>query len=210
MENAKVIQFPKEKSMRKVLQDRVQEQKAILVLSIASVVLMTVFVNQWMIDNAEHNLASRIGSQNRQVASFDKGSIERDIKWEHSLAQELNSNDSLQAHLAEKPSVRDQLIFGYLQGKYGMKLSDQRISSLEFIDAQAGEYPMVIADRVSFLKKYSAAFGRKYVEVASVQSAENPAEKIYNLIDSSKAIIGQALFSMDEKGRVKAIHFTEL
>lgn len=205
MENAKVIEFPKAKSLRKRLQDKAQEQKAVLVLSIASVLLMTVFVNQWLVDSSDSALGAR---GNRQVASFEPAVFARDVKWEHEIAKKLSSEkSSLIASLAEKPTLRDDLIFGYLEGKYGMKLAQGRIETLEFIDAQAGENPMKIGNKADFLKKYAEAFGRGYVEVSSASTTDS--EQIYNLIDSSKTIVGQAHFAIDTEGRVQSVRFTQ-
>lgn len=204
MGNAKVIEFPKEKSLRKRLQDKAQEQKAVLVFSIASVLLMTVFVNQWLVDNKDHSLSVQ---GNRQVASFEPAVFARDVKWEHELAKRLNSDTTFAANLAERPTVRDELIFGYLEGKYGMKMAQGHIQSLEFIDAQAGEQPMAISDKAQFLKKYSEAFGGNFVEVSPSQGTN--AEQVYNLIDSGKTIVGQAHFGLDDQGRVQSIRFTQ-
>ncbi|MGE5086932.1 MAG: hypothetical protein ACM3MG_11570 [Bacillota bacterium] len=205
MENAKVIEFPKAQSLRKRLQDKAQEQKAVLVLSIASVLLMTVFVNQWLVDSSESGIGAR---GNRQIASFEPAVFARDVKWEHEIAKKLSSEkSSLMANLAEKPTLRDDLIFGYLEGKYGMKLAQGRIETLEFIDAQAGENPLKISDKLEFLKKYADAFGRGYVEVSSATSSDT--EQVFNLIDSSKTIVGQAHFAIDSEGRVQSLRFTQ-
>lgn len=205
MRNAKVIEFPKAQSVRKRLQDKAQEQKAVLILSIASVLIMTVFLNQWLMQGPDSSLTSG-GSRN--VASFQPATFAKDVKWEHDLAKKLASDKStLSASLAEAPTLRDELIFGYLEGKYGMKLAQGRIESLEFIDAQAGEHPMMINDKAEFLAKYSEAFGLNYAEVSLVQKTDS--EQVYSLIDSSKQIIGKAYFVIDDQGRVSEIKFTQ-
>ncbi|QLY24404.1 hypothetical protein [Bdellovibrio sp. KM01] len=206
MGNAKVIEFPKDKSFRKRFQDKVQEQKAVLVLSIASVALMTVFVNQWLVDNSETALGAR---GNRGIASFEPGVFARDVKWEHEIAKKLSSEKtSFVAALAEKPTLRDDLIFGYLEGKYGMKISQGKIESLEFIDAQAGEKALAISNKASFLTKYADAFGLDYSEVSPVQTAD-ASEQVFNLIDDSKTIVGKAHFGIDSEGRVHSLRFTQ-
>ncbi|WP_413293219.1 hypothetical protein ACLSU7_17690 [Bdellovibrio sp. HCB185ZH] len=206
MGNAKVIEFPKDKSFRKRFQDKVQEQKAVLVLSIASVALMTVFVNQWLVDNSESALGAR---GNRGIASFEPGVFARDVKWEHEIAKKLSSEKtSFVAALAEKPTLRDDLIFGYLEGKYGMKISQGKIESLEFIDAQAGEKALSISNKASFLTKYADAFGLDYSEVSPVQTAD-ASEQVFNLIDDSKTIVGKAHFGIDSEGRVHSLRFTQ-
>lgn len=204
MRDATVIEFPKAQSIRKRLQDKAQEQKAVLILSIASVLIMTVFLNQWLASGSDSSHALQ---GDRNVASADPN-FAKDIKWEHELAKKLASDNSeLSASLAETPTLRDELIFGFLEGKYGMKLSQGRIERLEFIDAQAGEQPMDISDKLQFLSKYSEAFGVNF-DQASLSKKTN-GEQIYTLIDASKEIVGQARFVMDENGRVQTISFTQ-
>lgn len=205
MESSKVIEFPKEHSVKKRLQDKAQEQKAVLVLSIASVLLMTVFLNQWLVNGPDRSLS---GSGNRQVASFEPGVFAKDIKWEHDLAKKIsNDKANLFANLAEKPTLRDELIFAYLEGKYGMKLNQGRIEKLEFIDAQAGEQPMAIDDKPAFLRQYAEAFGLNYSEASLTATTDS--NQVFNLIDSDKTIVGTATFELDHQGRVQAIKINQ-
>ncbi|WII73912.1 hypothetical protein QJS83_08490 [Bdellovibrio sp. 22V] len=205
MRNANVIEFPKAQSVRKRLQDKAQEQKAVLILSIASVLIMTVFLNQWLVQGPDKSLVT---NGNREIASFQPASFAKDVKWEQDLAKKMAADkNAISAALAESPTLRDELVFGYLEGKYGMKLSQGRIQSLEFIDAQAGETPMAIADKAEFLTKYSEAFGMNFNEVSLAQNSDN--ELIYSLISPAKEIVGQAKFLTDDQGRVQAINFTQ-
>ncbi|KYG62804.1 hypothetical protein AZI87_16140 [Bdellovibrio bacteriovorus] len=204
MRNASVIEFPKAQSVRKRLQDKAQEQKAVLVLSIASVLIMSVFLNQWLVQGPE----TLTTNGNRGVASIESAALAKDVKWEQDLAKKLASDkNAVAGSLAVAPTLRDELIFGFLEGRYGMKLAQGKIESLEFIDAQAGDQPMAISDKAEFLTKYSEAFGIGFDQVSLAQnSAEGP---VYSLISESKEIVGRAQFVTDEQGRVSAINFTQ-
>ena len=204
MSNAKVIEFPKEKSSRVLMRNKIREKKATVGLSIASVVLCAVFLNQWMM-NQNSGVLGVAG--NRGVASFDAASLQKDIRWEHNLAKKISQDSELNpAAIAHSPTLRDDLVFGYLEGRYGMKTLGGQITSLEFLSIQAGDTPSAITDKVSFLKKYSEAIGLAYSDVSpAVDKAEG--QEVYNLIDSSKRIIGTAHFHLDGDGRVKVIKF---
>ncbi|AHI05361.1 hypothetical protein BDW_04265 [Bdellovibrio bacteriovorus W] len=202
MRNAQVIEFPKKQSARKRLQDKVQEQKTLAALSIASVLITSVFLNQYLTRGSE----ALETSGNRGVASISPAAFAADVKWEQDLAKRFSKDNNLQrVAIAENPTLRDELVFGYLEGKYGMKLAAGQIESLEFIDAQAGELPMKISDRSHFLKKYASAFGFDYKQVSLAQSEE--AKEVYSLINSNKEIVGQALFQLDDHGRVQSLKF---
>lgn len=207
MRNANVIEFPKEQSLRKRLQDKAQEQKSVLVLSILSVLMVTVFLNQWLTGNAMESGAPAV-TGSRGVASFQPESFAKDVKWEQSLAKRLASEKvAVAVGVGETPTMRDELVFGFLEGKYGMKLAQGRIQSLEFIDSQTGEQPMSISDKADFLKKFSDAFGIAFNEVSlAKESDEGP---VYSLIASNKQIVGQAQFVTDAEGRIQAINFMQ-
>ncbi len=203
MEN-NVIEFPKRQSLRKRLQDKVQDQKAVLSLSIASVLVMSIFLNQWLVGNPAQMINAK-GS--RQIASFDGGFVQ-DIKWEHDLAKELSQKDLQEsAKLAERPTLRDELVFGYLQGHYGMKLLQGHIESLKFIDAEAGEQPMDIPQKSEFLLSYRDAFGLDYRQVSAAE--KSAAEEVFTLIGSDKTILGSAHFSLNSQGRVLAVKIVQ-
>lgn len=196
-----VIQFPQKQSLKKRMQDKVQDQKAVLSLSIASVLVMSLFLNQWLIGGRDEN-----GGATREIASFNGAAqnVKQDIQWEHELAKKLSEKDLEDpSKLADKPTLRDDLIFGYLQGKYGMKVADNKIQSLEFIDAQNGEQPMVIDKKVEFLMSYQEAMGFKFDQVSLNHKEQG--EEVYTLLDH-KNIVASASFKLDDQGRVTSVH----
>lgn len=193
-----VIEFPKKNSLRARVQQKAQDQKAILSLSIASVLVMSLFFNQWLISGHD-----KIAVGNRGIASFEGGASAQDVKWEHDLAQKLSQKDLQDpSQLADKPTMRDNLVFGYLQGKYGVKMNENQVESIEFIDAEAGEAPLVIEKKASFLLDYKAALGMSFDQV-SLSNHEGNTET-YSLI-SQKNIVASAQFTMDDQGRVTAV-----
>lgn len=198
MESSKILEFPKEHSMKVRLQNKTQERKAVAALSIASVLIMTVFLNQW-VNSGPDSLAN---DGNRNIASYSPATVVKDVQWEHALAKTFASKD-VKGQIAESPTLRDDLVFGYLEGKYGVKMAQGRIEALEFIDAQAGDQPLAIENKVEFLKKYASAFGYKFSEVGTANESGT-----YHLIGSGKEIIGQAKFKLDDQGRVESLQFS--
>lgn len=208
MEKSNVIEFPKKQSLKKRLNDKavqkIQDQKAVLSLSIASVLLVSLFLNQWLVGG---NNQADLKAGTRQIASLSDN-FGQDVKWEHDFAKELSQKELLDsAKLAEKPTVRDDLVFGYLQGKYGMKLTKGHIESLEFIDAQAGELPLAIDRKDNFLISYRDAFGLDFRQVSVSQ--KNSSEETYSLVSDNKTIIGSARFMLDDQGRVVSVKITQ-
>ncbi len=204
MRNADVIDFPKSRTAKKSAEIRRNERRAVAAVSMFSVLIVMLFVNQWLTANSS---SSSWADQSRNIASYDSSLILKDITWEQDLAKRISMDKSTSpAALSETPDLRDELIFGYLEGKYGMKLENGHIQALEFIDAQAGDKAMSISDQKEFLNKYAGAIGIPYVEVSSGPTSPDINE--YSLIDSQKQIIGRALFKLDQEGRVQSIQFS--
>lgn len=202
----KVIQFPEKQSLRKRLMDRSQDRKATLGLSIASVLVLTVFFNEWMIQQRTAGLQNA-GSV-RGVASLDPAVLAKDIKWEHDLAGRLAAAELDQrAQLATKPSLRDELVFGYLQGKYGVRTVQGRIFEIEFLNAQAGDQPLLIEDRAEFLKNYSDILGKSFAKASLKQQADGV--EVYTLTDVAQTIVGHVEVKLDHEGRMTHLSVIE-
>ncbi len=196
-----LIEFPKEQSIRKRLQDKAQDQKAVVSLSIASVLIVSLFLNQWLISGNNSNELDAKGG--RQIASFN-GDMVQDIKWERDLAKQLTQKDLLEnSKMAEKPTLRDELVFGYLQGKYGMKLSQGKIEALEFLSSMAGENPLEIQSKTDFLMSYRDAFGIDFHNVSFSEKHDNI--EVYSLVGKDKSIMARAAFNLDESGRLVSL-----
>lgn len=198
----KVLQFPKDKSLRKRLLDRGQDQKAVLGLSIISVLVMTVFLNEWIVKSQQS--VNTIAEGNRGIASFDDRGAVEGIKWEHELAQKLaEEKESAKSLMAVKPTLKDELVFGFLEGKYRTRLVNAKIESFDFTENQAGDQPLVIKEKAEFLKIFRSVFTVGYAKV-QLQIRENNQE-VYKLLSPANKDLGQARFQLDEEGRVLSL-----
>lgn len=199
MKTNNVIQFPKDQAVRVRLRERGSQQKAVLALSILSVLMLSVLSNQW-VTRAETPV-----SGGRTIASIGSpgGSQASDIKWEHELASQLSKSKDLQAHLAVKPSLRDELVFGALEGRYGVHLQQGRVEALQFVNEQNGQQPLLVKDRAEFLSKYRPVFALEFSQAGFVSSANG--EEVWNLVAGDKTIVGQAKFTLDADGRMTAL-----
>lgn len=194
--NDNVIPFPKDQTIRARLRERGANQKAVLALSILSILMISVFSNQ-MITRPEQQAAGR------GIASLGPLQSQADVKWEHRMARELSQQRGLAAHLAVKPSLRDDLIYGSLQGRYAMRLDGDRVSSLEFIRNERSDAPLAIRDRGALLTKYRAAFAVPFQEVSLVKTEAS--EEVWNLIGSDKTIVGTAKVGLDGAGHMTSL-----
>jgi len=200
----KVLEFPKAQSIRKRLLDRGQDQKAVLGLSLVSVLVMTVFLNEWIVKS--QNGIENAASLGRGIASFEENNALENIQWEHDLAQRLSQEkDSAKSLLAAKPTLKDELVFGFLEGKYSTRVSNNKIESFEFADPMANEQPLIIKVKAEFLKIFKSVFS---VNFAKVQLDRKEAKReVYKLLGAGNQSLGLALFDLDDQGRVLALKF---
>lgn len=202
----KVLEFPKSQSARKRILDRGQDQKAVLGLSIVSVLIMTVFLNEWVVKS--QNKVDAFTAGNRGIASFeDRDSVEG-VKWEHELAQKLSQEKgAVKSLLAVKPTLKDELIFGFLEGKYKTHVVNSRIQSFDFTDSHGGDQPLVIKEKGEFLKIFKSVFSLDYSKVEFASRQGNT--EVYKLISNGNKDLGQAHFQLDDEGRVLSLKISE-
>lgn len=207
-QHSRVIELPRKHTFRKRLRDRAHNQKAALILSIVSVLILTVIVNQWVSgrNSQLHANGSSAVAGERGIASFVPAEGRQAIKWEHELALQLAVEKGLsQAALAEKPSLRDELVFGALQGRYGVKLKAGMVEGLEFLESQNGEEPLRVQGAEEFLKKYSGVWSKSFQEARLRETHDG--REVYQLLDNKMTLVGVVSFLKDAKGRLMSMEF---
>lgn len=197
MKTNNVLQFPKEKIARQRRRDRVGQQKAVLALSILSVLILTVLSNQWI---TRPETSQGNGRTIASIGPMDGGGA--NVRWEHELANQLSKSQGLAAHLGVKPSLRDELVFGALEGRYGVRMKEGRVETIEFA-ARDGEQPLVLKDRGAFLTKFGSVFAVSYVDAGLAEKSDS--EEVWNLMSEDRTIVGRAVFRLDQQGRVSAL-----
>lgn len=203
----KVLEFPQAKSLRKRLLDRGQDQKAVLGLSIVSVLVMTVFLNEWIM-KSQHSVDSIAAAGNRTIANFEEHDSVESIKWEHELAQQLSEEkESAKSLMAVKPTLKDELVFGFLEGKYKTRLVNAKIEGFDFSENQAGDQPLVIKEKAEFLKIFKSVFTVGYSKVELQKREGN--QETYKLLSSANKDLGTAQFQLDEQGRVLSLKIAQ-
>ena len=198
MKPGQILEFPKEQSARVRVQAKVRNQKAVLALSILSVVILSVITNQFItrprtMDASNRGIAS-VGSTQFQAA---------EVRWEHALANELSNGHDLKGHIAERPSLRDELLFGTLEGRYGARLKEGRVLSLELLQSADSPSGISLSDRSAFLSKYKNVLAAEYSRVGLQSKSDT--QEIWSLVDEDRTVVGQAKFSFDAEGRVSSL-----
>ena len=197
-----VIELPKKHTLKKRLRDRAHDQKSAMILSIASVLMVTVVTNQWLTGQSK----SRSINSDRGIASFESTDSKHSIQWEHELALQLSVEKGLsQASLAERPTLRDELVFGVLQGRYGVKLQNGFVESLEYLESQNGDQPLNVQETVSFLNKYKTVWSKSFSD-ARLKEIQSGSE-IYQLIDDKMTLVGVVTVKKDPQGRLMNLEF---
>lgn len=199
MRENNVIEFPKAQSWLARRFQRTQERRAFMVFSLGTVFISSMFLNQLLSKTRDD-----IEKQGRAVASIDNTIDVRQVKWEQELAKSISKNNSEQVLAGGRPSLQDQLVFGELEGKYGVKLSAGRISSLEFLSEANIANPKLVMDRAGFLEKYRGVLAGDFDHV--VLSKREGEKEVYKLLRSDNTIVGEATFVLDSSRSVKTLN----
>jgi hypothetical protein len=195
-ENNNVLQFPAKKMIRQRAFHKNQERKAVFGLSILSLFIFTLAVNQWVRDYSLSQASSR------GVASI-KAELSEEIMNEHLLAKKLALKENeISAIKASLPSLKDELMFSFLEGKYKVLTENQRIKELTPI-----EDLVVIKEGNNLLKKYVSLFNNNAVQYKLKEKLQKDSanEEIYELLDNKGLVVDTLSVSLDAKGNLAAL-----
>ena len=194
---AKILEFPKARSVRARILQNAFQQKAVIPLSLLSVLVVSLSLNEWI------QFASQKMNTSRGVASVPSQDLEKQIKWEHKWADSLNSSNVRPGFTSQEPTQLDKLLFGVLQGDVKMTRAGSRISLLEMIK------PIELKNREEFLESYKAVWSVSFdhVELESNHIAVDDKIETYKLIDKNRKTVGRAIFGLDDLQTVRKLQF---
>jgi hypothetical protein len=199
---AKILNFPKEKSVRARILQKSFQQKAVLPLSLLSVLVVSLSLNEWI------QFAAQRTDSSRGVASVPAQDMEKQIKWEHKWADSLRNSNSQMGYTGEEPSQLDKLLFGVLQGDVKMTRAGSRISALEMTK------PVELKNREEFLESYKSVWSVSFdhveldKKIASLDKQQTDKQEIYLLLDKNGKTVGQAIFGLDDLQTVRKLQFS--
>jgi len=195
-EKSNILAFPVKKMIRQKAFQKNQERKAVFGLSILSLFIFTLAINQWVRD---YSIAQ---NSSRGIASL-KAEITEDILSEHAFAKKLASKDNgLSAIKSLEPSLKDELMFSFLEGKYKVQTENSRIKELKPI-----EELVLIKEGDKLLKKYVSLFNANAVHFKLKEKHQNDQqnEEIYELIDSKGLVVDTLSMSLDQNGKLASL-----
>lgn len=210
----KIIPFPEKRMRREKRLQRAEARTAVISLSVASLLLGAVFLNDQLAKQGKSSYlisdnGQRIDNLNRAIASAQPMNPFRDLEWEKELAERLaKENPSVigrePASVGRPVSSIDQLRFGTLAGKYRVEdqsiQSETKIKQIDYVQSDDVRDRAVYVEPEIFLKDFG---GLMAVNFAYFDAA-NPGQqnvREYRLMDSDKKVVGRAAFVMDEEGR---------
>lgn len=191
-EKSNILEFPAKKMIRQKTFQKNQERKAVFGLSILSLFIFTLAVNQWVRDYSLSQATSR------GVASI-KAELSEEIMNEHALAKKLALKENeISAIKASTPSLKDELMFSFLEGKYKVQTENERIKELTPI-----EELVAIKEGNVLLKRYISLFNGKAVQYKLKQ--KNAHEEIYELLDNKGLVVDTLSVSLDAQGNLASL-----
>ncbi len=175
-------------------------KKAVMITT--GLMILTVLLNYWLGGSLNSSMSP---DSNRGVASFEPTFSVKELKWEQELAGALSKKQDLKAALPTSVSVLDELLFGYLEGKYGLRAENGKVKTLEFRQDQMDDHPLAISNKIDFLNHNKKALGLNFFQVKLVSNRDQI--EVYQLLGQDQNSIGEVQFKLDKEGRVLSVEF---
>jgi|JI102314A2RNA_FD_contig_51_1786374_length_705_multi_2_in_0_out_0_1 hypothetical protein len=186
-----ILEFPSNRMIRQKSMQRTQEKKAVLGLSVLGLFIFTVAANQWISD------FNKFGAGSRNVASIQLDNKQAILK-EHLLAKEIATQENIVGFKSQEPSLKDEMIFSSLEGKYRVKSDQQRVLAVQSEDDSESRIEM--ADGELFVKKYISLFNDKAVHFKL--SNRSDVSEVYELLDQKGMVIDRLQLDKDSAGKL--------
>ena len=186
-----ILEFPTNRMIRQKSMLRTQEKKAVLGLSVLGLFIFTVAANQWIAD------FNKFGANNRNIASIQQDNKQTIVK-EHLLAREIASKENLVGYKSQVPSLKDEMIFSSLEGKYRVKSDEQRVLAVQ--SDEDIESRISIEDGELFVKKYVSLFNDKAVHFKLMNKSEG--SEVYELLDQKGMVVDRLQLDKDAAGKL--------
>lgn len=189
--NNNVLEFPTKRSFRQKSMIRAQEKKAVLGLSVLGLFIFTVAVNQFIAD------FNKFGAGTRNVASIQQDNKQAILK-EHLLAKQIALKEDLVGYKSQDPSLKDEMIFSSLEGKYRVKSDEHRVLAVQSEDND--EARVDIVDGELFIKKYISLFNENAVHFKLTNKSDG--QEVYELIDQKGLVVDRLQLDKDAAGKL--------
>ena len=199
-EDNKVIQLPTRINKQHEARQKLQSQRFAAAVSLGSVILVSLFLNQFLNRQRAQHLPLEISpSGQRFIASSPENQSSENLNWEVRLAKDLNKR-SVPVISAQRPLSSDQFLFGELRGQYQAVLNDQfKISKLQII----GEGSQVeLSDIRSFLIAKREIFSVDFDAVN--ETSDEDGIQVYKLFKGPRAV-GEARVEKNAFGNLKTL-----
>ncbi len=161
----KVLSFPKEKTKRVHLLQKLEARRLFYSFSVFSVIVMAIVIGEKLNSMSRPRYVFAVNYDqnaklNRAVASQENVEFVEDIRWGQKIVQHLNESgidtNREPAAIGTSPDQYDQLRYGELAGKYRLTgTQGQKISEIEFVESeQVSETPIHLRNREKFLTEH--------------------------------------------------------
>ncbi len=191
-----ILEFPTKKSLRVRMMNQSAEKKSILSISLASVFLVTLVMNEW-IKNVQQ--IQKEGSA-RGVASLELKDFKKEYDWEQKWAKELAVQEADQSSkVASKPNDRDNLVYGVLEGKYSANFQKGQLISLEFNGSDSA--PSLKPEL--FLSEYQRYLNSNSDHYRLLQ--KDGSKMTYEILSNKNQVLGLAEFDVNADGTIQSL-----
>lgn len=174
---AKVIRFPEKND--KIHSVKKANQKALLYISLASVLLFVVILN--LSYQSKVNKERDVANVGNVEGRLYNQSVSNLNGWV--LTQLNSSNQHNEIVFSEKPSAEEQLVFASLIGRYDITKKKDLITELNL---KSGAEPVALTHLPKLLNQYRQANGVENIEFRLVK--QSATEHTYEMYSANKKI----------------------
>ncbi len=178
-----MLSFPKNKLNKFWARESRRSQRSGLVLSVLGIFIVSLFCHQFLWNYQ----ASR--GQDRGIASTQYG-------------QKINPQELKQPTFwAQKPSLQDELRYGFLSGKYSITWEDNVMKQMQFVGEEKSGSLANFSKTDGFFKRYGSLLHPQFYSAEEV-AGQSQGHKVFSLKNQNGETIKQIQVELDPEQRL--------
>jgi hypothetical protein len=196
-----------------------ENAKIAISTSLLSIVVLVTLANNNLMSSvtadksmiALQSSSQETSQSSRGIASVSQASKETAIPENSQLVRDLANRDlSPKASLGHKPTNLERLAFGYLEGKYAVRLQHGLLKEIEISSGYAQDAKQM-ESLTAFIESERALLPQfdRPLKVSSEHEGANALET-YQLVNEVSMPVAKVQFRLDDSGRLLSMHVSNM
>ncbi len=188
-----------------------EQAKGVMAAMLVAILLITTMINERLLNDKKSDAVAEMAlthSASRSLASVGDPQVETEVGFTHQIRKDLLNRLQQKrriAHVGSAPSEFERLVFGFLEGRYLVQLSEGKITNIELGEEAHGARgldggPVPVADAAAFISLHRSLMPVFFerVDLKKRSRVQHLTQEVYELIGDDADVKASVVVHLDQ------------